>query len=624
MMMRSMLLLLLLVVTVLTKVVSCYDTVTTSDKQQYVIGETIRMKQIGLKNVPLYNSYIVPESFVPIFLQYSLPPFYSRVCYEDSVSTTTTGNITKSITCPFEWSNTFSINTYFSYNDFYSANNINVSFATNVSLFQQPLLDTTKFVLVCFDYTNRSAFMAAMSNTFTLKENTMNITTDKTTYVQGETIQFTYQQLNPNPILPNYNSYQYIKIYKVPFSYKNNPILFNNATQVKYVSEETSPFLPIDKQTITWQETGQFQYVLFQKYYQTVLGVSDVFTVQKESNIQKFNVSIGNQTFYPHQYIPFTLEVPQNITPSQLMGRQITFTFMNATATRRDLSDATKVLDTRTQTWTSESTTETFIVLNDMIKRGFYKVFVSISSIQGGTNFALQVSKVYRVLSPLIIMKTKWNRRSFYPGEIIDFDFYNPYFQFSLFRPDYSQYIPYVVKNSFPTPSDGVNPREPAGITDYHWIPMNTSYSEYYQNAFRMLLPPGQYKIALFLQIPGGVGTFYMTSLPKTNFTILQNNLTISTDKDEYTKGDNITIELLSARDMPLLTEPPIYCTMVKLENNVQNPLAFHERIKFDQLTDMQNKVAVTFTFYQIKPGVYLLRLATESDNIITKKITIR
>jgi hypothetical protein len=549
----------------MTWIVAAYDAVTTSDKMEYFIGETIYFTHVGIE-ASFSNHFILPEADIPILFTSGSPPrWYYRSCYAGKVSTNSS-TITTDIVCSWENSyDIFSVNALLSNNE-YTSDSV-FPYSTNISLITNVTLDTN-FVFITYEVigngTDYRYVPITVSNPFKFKLNDMNITLDKSAYVQGESMQLTFQQSYPNALMPSYNFYQYIKVYQVPFSYKNDVLKFNTARQVKYVASESEPSLPIDKQLITWQQSGNYQMVLFNKYYQIVLGVSDVFTVQKELGLKSFNVSMDNQTYHPHQ--PIDIEIIIEGTDNQLVGRQVSFTFVGANATQRDLDDLTKVFDVFTLTWFSTSLHDSFQFRNTMVKPGFYKLFVSISSVARGTNYALHVTKAFRVLNPLIVM-TRPRRRTYIQGEVINVAFYNPYFDFSFGRREYYQHLSFLVSVDFPSPGDA-NPTLP-DIYDYFPIARGYYASGYYQN-FRIVLRPGKFKIVIFRDISGQQAK-YMTTIRSTTITVVQNNFTVTTDKDHYKKGDTIYVKITSSRNIPLLLFPSDSWELTIKENDDPN-----------------------------------------------------
>jgi hypothetical protein len=303
-------------------------------------------------------------------------------------------------------------------------------------------------------------------------------------------------------------------------------------------------------------------------FHGQVLGVSGVFTGTVKQEIPKFNVSLDNQTYHPHQNIVFDIAVKGSFD-RLVEQRKVTFTFVDIGTTRRDLDNRKKILDVFTRPW---SKTGRYHIMNTMVKKGFYKVFVEVTSVKKGKTSTLYAMKVFRVLEPLIVMTTRPKRRSYIQGEVIDFDFYNPYFNFSLSLRDYIKYVSYVVEDSFPRAGDP-NPTLPDNSLRYDYLPVGGD--EYHQN-LRIVLPAGKYKLAIFRSISGQLEQ-YVTTIPNSGFTIENNKFKITTDKNKYKKGENIHIELSSSRNIPLPLVPPIDYEMTIKKNDNPNYIgAFH------------------------------------------------
>jgi hypothetical protein len=70
----------------------------------------------------------------------------------------------------------------------------------------------------------------------------------------------------------------------------------------------------------------------------------------------------------------------------------------------------------------------------------------------------------------------------------------------------------------------------------------------------------------------GYVRQEYVATLPKSTFTILENDDTLTTDKQQYKKGENIRITLSIARNVTIPPEPAYYANWNIRMNQSDDP----------------------------------------------------
>jgi hypothetical protein len=163
------------------------------------------------------------------------------------------------------------------------------------------------------------AVITGISSMFSLDPIMVTITLDSTEYVGGQSMNITVN---------SQDGLGYFKVFQVPYSYKNDPLLFNNATVVKWNLMEQQVDLLV---TITWNKPGLYQVVLFSPYGQIIRGISEVFQVKQFVRKTNSTSMVLDKKSYSHlESMILSIKVEVN-TPPINSNCFVTFYRWNAT-----------------------------------------------------------------------------------------------------------------------------------------------------------------------------------------------------------------------------------------------------------------------------------------------------
>jgi hypothetical protein len=330
-----------------------------------------------------------------------------------------------------------------------------------------------------------------------------------------------------------YEYQEYFKIFKVPFSVDNDTSVLNDPTVSTLVSTQT---LVLYQRTVlvNWNIRGLYQVVLFSKYNQVILGTSKVFRVNGNTNRTKSSLAIAGTTNSSQLIcgtnITYTLTRPV-ATP---FNRKVRFCFIPEKANPTETNRRVQLLDT---VWGPTSTTIQFTTTVPLFKSGRYKLAaLLLDEYPSAVEYPLAVTRALRINAGINV---KLPKRWLVQGETIPYDIYNPYFNYSWKIQDTRYaYVTYIVPSNYPNTEDwNIDPGREAVLPN-----------------LVAQFPPGQYRFELLFS-DRDIYYYPEYSITNSSFRVLANNASITINKKQYPKGEQIEIEysLTTQRKIPLV-----------------------------------------------------------------------
>jgi hypothetical protein len=461
----------------------------------------------------------------------------------------------------------------------YSATNVSVNVAFNFTKLLGPILtadspsilNSTNATIIDWNEIAKDPFQILYVN----DEGTQILGTSKPfTIVQTKVdVNINVDELFPGEFLDmsivapdgTYEYQEYFKIFKVPFSVHNDTSVLNDPTISTLISTQTLQWYQRTV-LVNWNTPGMYQVVLFSKYHQIILGISEVFHVSSNTKTTKSSLTIeGTTTSNSSQ--PYIGICGTNITyrltrtAATPFNRNIRFFFIPEKANPTEGYRSVLLLNT---VWDSTSTTIRFTSTVPLFKAGRYKLAaLLIDEYPSGAEYPLAVTRAVRINTGINVTLPK---RWLIQGETIPYDIYNPYFNYSWKIQDTYRYgyVTHIVPSIFPNYKD----------SDYLYGSQAVLPNLVAQ------FPPGQYRFEVFLY----EGEYYhpLLSITNSSFRVLANNASITIDKKQYPKGKQIEIEysLTTQRKIPLIgpyqvkmesltTQPYFDYGMKKADNEV-------------------------------------------------------
>jgi hypothetical protein len=414
------------------------------------------------------------------------------------------------------------------------------------------------------------AVITGISSLFSLDPIMVNITLDSTEYVGGQSM---------NVTVNSQDGLGYYKVFQVPYSYKNDPLLFNNATVVKWnLMEEQSDLLV----TITWNKPGLYQVVLFSPYGEIIRGISEVFQVKQFDRKTNSTSIVLDKKSYSHlESMILSITVEVNTPPINSRGF-VTFYRWNATVKDScDYNDnpyvgglqhnGTLRYGYRHFLWNTTSTTIHIESVVSWLEGGWYKaVFYTGTTCQ---SFRIVSSPPFQLKK--LPMRIEMPKRRYYRGETMTLSAISPY-TYLTNKTDLTERDPY--------PFMAIPAHVIHGVTSGYWRTVQI-YS-YKLNTLE--LDPGLYKIAIYSD-GYRVGINYLMSVSNSTFAVLENQLLVSTDKKEYNQDDTLVVSVTTFRNVTLSGTFLIKISADSIYNpTIQNDIDYKHAIEYGNSTSTQ------------------------------------
>jgi hypothetical protein len=390
------------------------------------------------------------------------------------------------------------------------------------------------FRVVSLNNENPPVLTGISTTTFALDPILVNITIDSTKYISSQSMNVSFGNTK--------DTYGYYKVLQVPYSYKNDPLLFNNASVVMW---NIKPRTTSTWVTIIWNKPGLYQLVLFSPYGM-IRGISDVFEVTPfVRRTNSTSISLDKTSYSYLDTMKITMKI-ENGTPPINSNVFVTFYRWNATIKDGCYYDdnpyygglkrtGTVRFGTQGFGWNTTSTTMVMDGTVNWLETGWYKAVLYT-----GTNcdsFRIVTSQTLIKIKK-IPMRIDMPKRKYYRGETTILTASSPY-TYLTNKEDITSWDPYpfIIIPAHVTP----------GVTTGYW----TSEQIFKYKLVTMALDPGLYKIAIYKD-NYKAGSYYLMTVSNSTFAVAANQLLISTDKNKYNNNDKIVVSVTTVRNVTL------------------------------------------------------------------------
>jgi hypothetical protein len=392
------------------------------------------------------------------------------------------------------------------------------------------------------------------------------IQVNKDVFLPGEKLKASIFSMNHT----GYNDWDdgdYLRVYKVPYDLRSNPLLLNTGGNATYVGRLYFEYPIIGAemnrssigQTVYWKTPGLYQIVLFSDYLQLIRGISNVFEVGAISRNRNTTVTVLNTTgIYPGQHVSFTIHSPQRppynslITLAFIPARDNVTRYINGTKSwisphtdgRWKWNNTASTFDLDfydSVTWDSGTTNLTVTARYTSLLSGWFKVVVQAGGVVIG------VSKQFLVKYPYIQMPLP--KRIFSQWESIPIKNHinNPYMEDIMDDSNY-QYWYQIVPKSYTQPQ-------------YVWEDRGPQQFGYTLDDITIVdFTPGLYNVRCFVYDTRWFDNdkYYRLAniilIRNTTFRVVQNDayLAIADKMKTFKYNDTISFSLTTANKVPI------------------------------------------------------------------------
>jgi hypothetical protein len=299
----------------------------------------------------------------------------------------------------------------------------------------------------CIIINTEKTKVLGVSQQFTFGHIPVNIKVLNDTYYPGQTLYASVSSQNKSSF-EEFDSSDYIRIYKVPEDLSNNPLLLNtggNATFIGNANFGRSSISSIETE-IYWQTPGKYRIVLHSTYMQIVRGMSNTFEISGRNRNRNTTIifNSGSNTIYPGQYVNATIYNPDppnglTISTAFIPAKDSVNSYVNKSKTWLSLSRYP------IQKWDSGTTNLTVSAYFQRLKWGWYKVVV----LAGAGRIVVGVSTQVLVKRPQLQISLP--KRTFSRSDYLVLQTYgiDPYFGFT---DDYYYYSFEIVPINYTMP----------------------------------------------------------------------------------------------------------------------------------------------------------------------------